>query len=151
MGSVAEQDPSKLERATADPVQAADRPDGRVAYARWDPLGADSVAPEAPAPLRHRADDGAEWVGASLEAALRARAPGIHASTPLVCQLAARVGRELGFDAGALKLLVLAARVRDIGMIALPDSVVLATATRSPAEWELVNSHPPSASRCSKG
>jgi putative nucleotidyltransferase with HDIG domain len=142
MGSVAEQDPSEVERATSDPVQATDRPNGRVDNAMWDPLGADSVAPEAPAPVRHRADDGAEWVGASLEAALRARAPGIHASTPLVCQLAARVGRELEFDAGALKLLVLAARVRDIGMIALPDSVVLATATRSPAEWEIVNSHP---------
>jgi putative nucleotidyltransferase with HDIG domain len=142
MGSVAERGPSKVEPATADPVQATGRTDGQVDHAQWNPLGADSVAPEVQAPLRHRADDAAEWVGASLEAVLRARAPGMHASTPLVCQLSARVGRELGFDAGALKLLVLGARVRDIGMIALPDSVVLATAARSPAEWELVNSHP---------
>jgi putative nucleotidyltransferase with HDIG domain len=142
VASVIEEVRSKIDRAPANPVQAADRPNGRVNTARWDPLGADPVVTEAPAALRHRADDASSWVGASLEAALRARAPGIHASTPLVCQLTARVGRELGFDAGALMLLVLAARVRDIGMIALPDSIVLATGSRSPAEWELVNSHP---------
>ncbi len=142
MASVTEEEPSKLRLATADPAPATGRPDGRADAPRWDPLGADPVATDVPAALQHRADDAPAWAAAALEAALRARAPGIHASTPLVCQLAARVGRELGFDAGTLKLLLLAARVRDIGMIALPDSIVLATAPRSPAEWELVNSHP---------
>jgi putative nucleotidyltransferase with HDIG domain len=81
-------------------------------------------------------------VGAALEAALELRAPGVHASTPMVRQLAAKVARELGLDADTRALLDLAARTRDIGMIALPDQVVLATTRLSPADWELVNQHP---------
>src|ERR1017187_2243165 len=84
----------------------------------------------------------AAWVGAALEAALRARAPGVHASTPMVRQLAIKVGRELGHDAQTEALLDLAVRVRHIGMVGLPDSVVLATAPLSPTDWELVNQPP---------
>jgi putative nucleotidyltransferase with HDIG domain len=79
---------------------------------------------------------------AALEGALRIRALGAHACTPLVRQLAGRVGTELGLDSEDLALLDTAARTRDIGMIALPDSVVLATAALSPAEWQLINRHP---------
>ena len=82
------------------------------------------------------------WVAASLEAALKARAPGVYASTPLVGQLASRLGRELNLDARSLALLDVAVRVRDVGMIALSDAVVLATRPLSPEEWELVNRHP---------
>ena len=84
----------------------------------------------------------AGWVAAGLEAALKARAPGVYASTPLVGQLAARLGRELSLDAGSLALLDLAVRVRDIGMIALSDDVVLATRRLTSEEWEEVNRHP---------
>src|SRR5690348_14430054 len=62
-----------------------------------------------------------------LEAALEARAPGVYASTPLVCELA---------------LLDISARIRDIGMIGLPDRVVRSTEPLSPDDWELVNQHP---------
>jgi putative nucleotidyltransferase with HDIG domain len=85
--------------------------------------------------------DSAEWAAAALEGALRIRAPAIHASTPLVRQLASRAGKELGLAKDSLALLDIAARARDIGMIALPDSVVLATAPLSPAEWQLMNRH----------
>ena len=84
----------------------------------------------------------AECVAEALEAALRARAPGVYASTPIVRQLAPRVGRELGLDAQIQTLLDVAVRLRDVGMVALPDTVVLATAPLSPADWELVNRHP---------
>jgi putative nucleotidyltransferase with HDIG domain len=84
----------------------------------------------------------AGWVGEALEAALRARAPGVHASTPMVRQLAADVGRELRFGAQSLALLDLSVRVRDVGMVALTDDVVFATARPSPAEWELIHQHP---------
>ena len=84
----------------------------------------------------------AAWVAAALEAALKARAPGVYASTPLVGQLAARLGRELSLDARSLALLDIAVRVRDVGMIALTDTVVLATRRLSSEEWELVNGHP---------
>jgi HD-GYP domain-containing protein (c-di-GMP phosphodiesterase class II) len=60
----------------------------------------------------------------------------------MVRQLAARVGRELGLDAHIQTLLDVAVRLRDVGMVALPDTVVLATAPLSPADWELVNRHP---------
>lgn len=86
--------------------------------------------------------DRASWVGEALEAALRARAPGLHQSTPLVRQLAVKVARELGLDARTQALLDCAARVRDVGMLSLPDAVVLRTATLSPDDWELVNLHP---------
>lgn len=84
----------------------------------------------------------AQWAAMALEEALRIRAPGAHACTPLVRRLAARVGAELGLDADALALLDNAARVRDIGMIAQPDNVVLATGPLSPAAWQLMSQHP---------
>jgi hypothetical protein len=39
MGSVAEQDPSEVERATSDPVQATDRAYGRVDQRHVGPPG----------------------------------------------------------------------------------------------------------------
>jgi putative nucleotidyltransferase with HDIG domain len=103
-------------------------------------------APSAPPSTRSRRtspDRGAaSWVAASLETALKARAPGVYASTPLVGKLASRLGRELSLDARSLMLLDVAVRVRDVGMIALSDTVVLATRRLSSDEWELVNRHP---------
>jgi putative nucleotidyltransferase with HDIG domain len=84
----------------------------------------------------------AAWVAAALEAALRARAPGVHASTPMVRQLAVKVGRELGLDGQNQALLDVAIRVRDVGMVAVPDAVVLATTPLSPGDWEVINRHP---------
>src|ERR1700733_885105 len=76
--------------------------------------------------------DPAPLVAAALDVALKARAPGAQASTDLVVRLVSRVGRELELDARTRRLLEVAARVRDVGMIALPDSVVLATWRLSP-------------------
>src|ERR1700722_14502041 len=84
----------------------------------------------------------AALVAEALEATLRLRAPGMHASTPMVRQLALKVGHELDLDAHSADLLDVSARVRDVGMIALPDDVVLATKALSPAGWELMNTHP---------
>jgi putative nucleotidyltransferase with HDIG domain len=60
----------------------------------------------------------------------------------MVRQLALKVSRELGLEAADEAHLDLAVRLRDVGMIALPDSVALATTPLSPADWELVNRHP---------
>ena len=84
----------------------------------------------------------AAWVAAALEASLRARAPGLHDSTPLVRQLAAKVGRLLDLDTESRALLDMSVRVRDVGMVALPDTVVLACKPLSPEDWGLVNRHP---------
>jgi putative nucleotidyltransferase with HDIG domain len=93
-------------------------------------------------PGRSGGGDPSGWVAAALEAALRARAPGVHASTPMVRQLAVKIGQSLGLDAESAALLDMSARVRDVGMIALPDAVALAKAPLSAAEWALVNQHP---------
>jgi len=84
----------------------------------------------------------AAWVGAALEASLRARAPGLNGSTRMVRQLAAKVGHSLGLDPEARALLDVSVRVRDIGMVGLPDAVVLARTPLSSKHWELVNRHP---------
>lgn len=88
------------------------------------------------------ASGSAGWVAAALEAALKARAPAIHASTPLVVQLARRVGRELGLDKESRTLLEVSVRVRDIGMLSLPYTMVLVPESLTPADWELVHRHP---------
>src|SRR5258708_431629 len=65
-----------------------------------------SPAPRASAaggdgPIADAEDAARVWVGRALEAALALRAPGLHASTPLVRQLAVKLSRDLGLDVGA--------------------------------------------------
>jgi putative nucleotidyltransferase with HDIG domain len=114
-----------------------------VRVVRPGPSIGDSTPERAPLrPFEPRSGDPAALVAAALDAALKARAPGVQASTDLVVRLVARVGRELELDEQTQGLLEVAARVRDVGMIALPDSVVLATWRLSPDDWALINSHP---------
>lgn len=89
-----------------------------------------------------RADPSMVPVAEALDAALKARAPGVQAATSLVVQVAGRLGREMGLADDAQALLEVAARVRDIGLLGLPDSVVLATRPLSPDEWALIILHP---------
>lgn len=60
----------------------------------------------------------------------------------MVRELAVRLCRSLGLGEREQRLVEVCARVRDVGMLALPDSVVLATGALEPADWELVNRHP---------
>jgi putative nucleotidyltransferase with HDIG domain len=99
-------------------------------------------AATAPRLVRVAAVNPAASVAAALDAALKARAPGVHATTDLVVRLASRIGRELDLDKDAQSVLEVSARVRDVGMLALPDSVVLATWRLSPEDWALINTHP---------
>lgn len=79
---------------------------------------------------------------AALEAALQARAPALHASTPLVRKLALRVSRRLDLDETQELMVDACAQLRDIGMIGLPDEVILNTGRLSPPDWGLLNRHP---------
>ena len=79
---------------------------------------------------------------AALEAAVALRAPAVHASTPMVRELSVQIARQLGLDGSDQALVEGCARVRDVGMLGLPDEVVLATGPLSPEEWELVTRHP---------
>jgi HD-GYP domain-containing protein (c-di-GMP phosphodiesterase class II)/DNA-binding CsgD family transcriptional regulator len=81
-------------------------------------------------------------IAEAWEAALRARAPAQHAGTPLVRKLAAQVSRQLGLGHAERVAVDVCAQIRDIGMIKLPDSVVLKTGALSPQDWALLNRHP---------
>jgi putative nucleotidyltransferase with HDIG domain len=84
----------------------------------------------------------ADLVAAGLEAALNTRAPGLHSSTPTVRKLAVRICRQLNLDDDAQQLADLSARVRDVGMLGVPDTVILAPGPLSPEQWKLINHHP---------
>jgi putative nucleotidyltransferase with HDIG domain len=85
--------------------------------------------------------DAARLIADGLDAALRARAAAVHASTAMVTELATRVSREYGLEGGHT-LVELSARLRDVGMLSLPDALVLETGPLPPADWELINTHP---------
>lgn len=81
-------------------------------------------------------------IAAALEAGLRARAPALDPSTPLVRKLAVRVSQQLGLDEHEQLLVDACAQLQDVGMIGLPDSVILNTGSLSPEDWALMNTHP---------
>jgi putative nucleotidyltransferase with HDIG domain len=81
-------------------------------------------------------------VAAGLEAALMARAPGVHTGAPLVRKLAGEVARLLGLDEHERLAVEVCARVRDVGMIGLPDYVVLNADGLSAGDRALLNRHP---------
>ncbi len=87
-------------------------------------------------------DEAATAVAAALEAALELRAPGLTATTELVRSLAVQVSRELELDAYEQAQVELAARVRDVGMLGLPDAVVLKTEPLGSDDWAQLNRHP---------
>ncbi len=92
-------------------------------------------------------DDEPDWsslgpIAAGLEAALEARAPTIHMGTPLVRKLAAHVSRLLGLDDHERLASDVCARVRDIGMIGLPDYVIQNAGALSAGDQALLNRHP---------
>ena len=110
-------------------------------------MSATSLA-EGPAPSqRTRTDREFDWrglnpVAAGLEAALVARAPTVHVGTPLVRKLAAQAARLLGLDEQDRMAVDICARVRDIGMISLPDYVILNAGALSAGDQVLLNRHP---------
>lgn len=81
-------------------------------------------------------------VAAGLEVALEARAPGVYIGTPLVRKLAVQVSRQLGLDDQEQLAVDICARVRDIGMISLPDSVILNAGVLSSSDQALLQRHP---------
>ena len=101
-----------------------------------------------PTTLRRASVDGEpDWsslapIAAGLEAALEARAPGVHIGTPLVRKLAMQVSRLLGLDDHERLAIDVCARVRDIGMIGLPDYVIANAGALSASDQALLNRHP---------
>ena len=61
--------------------------------------------------------------------------------TGRVGDLAAQLGRHLGLPTGETSRLRLAARLHDIGKIAIPDQVLLKPGKLTPEEWSRMQSH----------
>lgn len=106
-----------------------------------------TFARESRSPRAGGAADEHDWrqvaaVAAGLEVALEARAPGVYIGTPLVRKLAVQVSRHLGLDDQEQLAVDICARIRDIGMISLPDSVILNTGVLSPSDQALLQRHP---------
>jgi HD-GYP domain-containing protein (c-di-GMP phosphodiesterase class II) len=58
-----------------------------------------------------------------------------------VARLAVRLGEELGLSESQLERLDIAARVHDIGKMAIPDAILLKPGPLTPREWETMKSH----------
>jgi DNA-binding CsgD family transcriptional regulator/HD-like signal output (HDOD) protein len=79
---------------------------------------------------------------AGLEAALKLRAHVLVSTTSLVRKLAVQMSRHLGLEDQDRALMDLCAGLRDIGMIGVPDAVLLKTGALSAADWQVLNRHP---------
>ena len=80
-------------------------------------------------------------VGA-LIGALRMRAPDLVDQSIRVAELSVAIGTIMGMKAAELADLHQAGLLHDVGMLSVPDSVLLKQGTLTNEEWGLVRSHP---------
>jgi len=59
-----------------------------------------------------------------------------------VADLAVRIGQQMGFGHGELERVQIAAKVHDIGKVAVPDSILLKPGSLNDAEWAVMKNHP---------
>jgi len=59
-----------------------------------------------------------------------------------VAELAVKIGQEMGLSQGEIEKIDIAARVHDIGKIAVPDAILLKPAPLTEEEWEVMKRHP---------
>jgi two-component system cell cycle response regulator len=64
-----------------------------------------------------------------------------RAQTREVGTLAMRLGAALGLDAATTRLVGLAARLRDVGMVALPDAILHKLGPLTTEEWATMGTH----------
>jgi len=64
----------------------------------------------------------------------------VHSSE--VAELAVKIGQEMGLPQGEIEKIDIAARVHDIGKIAVPDAILLKPAPLTEEEWEVMKHHP---------
>jgi two-component system cell cycle response regulator len=79
---------------------------------------------------------------AVLMAALSARRPELRDRVRIVAYRAIALGRRLGFDREQLDDIMLAAELQDVGMLAVPESVLEKRTSLSEREIELIRAHP---------
>ena len=64
----------------------------------------------------------------------------VHSSD--VAELAVSIGQEMGLPQGVIEKIDIAARVHDIGKIAIPDSILLKPGPLDEEEWKVMKKHP---------
>ncbi len=75
-------------------------------------------------------------------AALSARRPELRDRVRLVAYRAIALGRRLGVDREQLDDIMLAAELQDIGMLTVPDAVLVKRSPLDERETELIRAHP---------
>jgi len=88
--------------------------------------------------LRQQAQEAFERMTRSLME--RDRYTGTHSES--VAELAQRIARALGLPEDEVERIGAAARVHDLGKIAIPDSVLLKGDGLTDEEWEIIKQHP---------
>ena len=77
-----------------------------------------------------------------LVSALDAKAPFTRLHSERVAAITASIAQRLGFDEQDVKRITYAARIHDIGKVAIPDSVLLKPKKLTAEEFALIKSHP---------
>lgn len=77
-----------------------------------------------------------------LVAALDAKDPFTRLHSERVAAIASSIARRMGFDEYDVKRITYAARIHDIGKVAIPDSILLKPGKLTPEELEHIRSHP---------
>lgn len=78
----------------------------------------------------------------ALSAAIEARIPMLHGHSEAVGGLALRMAQALGLPEDKQEALMIAGMLHDLGMLAVPESVILKPAALDPDEWAKMKSHP---------
>lgn len=77
----------------------------------------------------------------ALSAAIELRSPLLHGHSEAVGDLALRMGKVLGLAADKQEALMIAGMLHDVGMLALPDSLLLKRSGLDDEEWDQMKSH----------
>lgn len=84
---------------------------------------------------------------ATLSAAIDARDARAAGHSLRVERVSLAIGRELGLSPAELEVLSLAARLHDVGKVAVPEAILLKPAPLDEEEWHLVRRHPEEGAR----
>lgn len=77
-----------------------------------------------------------------LVATLDAKDPFTRLHSERVAAIASSIAKRMGFDEYDVKRITYAARIHDIGKVAIPDSILLKPGKQTPEEFALIKSHP---------
>ncbi len=93
-------------------------------------------------PVRHTR----ECLGLLLKV-LNEHDPGILEDLNRMGHLASDTARAVGLDEREIERVELAARLHDVGKLAIPDSILAKPAALSPEEWDVMRTHPETGAR----